>query len=185
MPLCLSHSFFSASAAPIILWQLWWHQYQYTFFQLVCVYIHIYLCVLIYFWHVNSQSVWHGNGYDNVDMFGPGGIDLLHCCCCRASTGLATASTYTTRCCEQVRHAAAVQYSVHELPIADLYRWRLGRWRVSESALHCYSKCWTSIWRLSSKLIGYWCNKNQSAVPYKDCKQIELRTYQPAPSRVS
>jgi len=32
------------------------------------------------------------------------------CCCCRASMGLATADTYTTRCCEQVRHAAAVQY---------------------------------------------------------------------------
>jgi len=61
-------------------------------------------------------------------MFGLGGIDLLRCCCfiaaaaavdyccccCRASTGFATANTYTTRCCEQVRHAAAVQYGAGE-----------------------------------------------------------------------
>jgi len=39
-------------------------------------------------------------------MFGLGGIDLL------ASTGLATANTYKTHCCEQVRHAAAVQNSI-------------------------------------------------------------------------
>jgi len=34
-----------------------------------------------------------GNGYENVDMFGLGRINLLHCCCCRARTGLATAKT--------------------------------------------------------------------------------------------
>jgi len=28
---------------------------------------------------------WHGNGYGNVNVFGLGGIDLLHCSC-RAST---------------------------------------------------------------------------------------------------
>jgi len=38
-------------------------------------------------------------------------------------------------CCEQVRHAAAVQYSIHELPVADLYRWSWERWSVSESTL--------------------------------------------------
>jgi len=38
------------------------------------------------------------------------------CCCCRASMGLATANRYRTRCCEQVSHAAAVKYSIHELP---------------------------------------------------------------------
>jgi len=27
------------------------------------------------------------------------------------------------------------------LPVTDLYRWSWGCWRVSESALHCYSKC--------------------------------------------
>jgi len=31
------------------------------------------------------------------------------------------------------QYAAAEQYSIHELPIADLYRWSWGRWRVSES----------------------------------------------------
>jgi len=31
--------------------------------------------------------------------------------------------------------------SIHELPIADLYRWSWGRWRVSESVLDCKAKC--------------------------------------------
>jgi len=88
--------------------------------------------------HDGSQSVWHDNGYDNVEMFGLGGIGLLRCCfcyfccCCRASTGLATANTHDTQL--RARRAAAVQYSIHELPVADLYRWSWGRWRVSESA---------------------------------------------------
>jgi len=47
------------------------------------------------------------------------------------------------------------QYHIHELPVADLSRWSWGRWRVSESTLHCYSKSWPSICRLSSELIGY------------------------------
>jgi len=50
---------------------------------------------------------------------------------------------------------------------------------------NCCSKCWPNIWRLRiSKFIGYWYSRNQSAVPYRewcDCKQIELRIYQPAP----
>jgi len=43
-------------------------------------------------------------------------------------------------CCEQVRHASAVQYSVHELPVADLYRWSWGRWMVSERALQTFTQ---------------------------------------------
>ena len=82
------------------------------------------------------MSVCHGNGYDNVDIFGLGGIDLLRCCC-RARTRLATENTYTTHCCEQVRHATDAQYSIKELHTADLYRWSWGRWMVSESALYC------------------------------------------------
>jgi len=58
----------------------------------------------------------------------------------------------------------AIQYSISELAIADLYRWNWGRWKVSESALHCYSKYWLSIQRLISKLIGCWYSRNQSAV---------------------
>jgi len=42
-----------------------------------------------------TLSVWHGSGYDNVDMFDICDLYLL-------SVGLATASTYTTRFCEQV-----------------------------------------------------------------------------------
>jgi len=34
---------------------------------------------------------------------------------------IATSNTYMTGCCEQVRHAAAVQYGIHELHIAYLY----------------------------------------------------------------
>jgi len=28
------------------------------------------------------RIVLHGNGHDNVNVFGLGGIDLLHFCCC-------------------------------------------------------------------------------------------------------
>jgi len=35
-----------------------------------------------YFCHGNSQSVYHGNGYDNVHLFSLGGIDLVRCYCC-------------------------------------------------------------------------------------------------------
>jgi len=34
----------------------------------------------------------------------------------------------------QARHAVVVQYNVHELSVADLYRCSWGSWRVSESA---------------------------------------------------
>jgi len=51
-----------------------------------------------------------------VNMF------CLRCCCYRASTGLATANTYThthnTLLCAW--RAAAGQYSVHKSPVADL-----------------------------------------------------------------
>jgi len=53
-------------------------------------------------------------------MFGLGGIDLLRCW--RATTSLATAQTYMTCCCEQVRHAALLLMynNVYELPVADV-----------------------------------------------------------------
>ncbi len=38
------------------------------------------------FCHDNSRRDWHGNIHDNVNVFGLGGIDLLRCCCGRAST---------------------------------------------------------------------------------------------------
>jgi len=57
-------------------------------------------------------------------MFGLGGIDLL------------LESEFRTCYCQYInRHSAAVQYCIHELPMADLYRWSWGRWEVSESAL--------------------------------------------------
>jgi len=36
-----------------------------------------------------------------------------------------------------------IQYSIHELPVADLYRWSWGRWRVSESMLQLLQKMLT------------------------------------------
>ncbi len=39
-----------------------------------------------YFYHDNSRRVWHGNVHDSVKVFDLGGIDLLRCCCGRAST---------------------------------------------------------------------------------------------------
>jgi len=53
-------------------------------------------------------SVWYGNEFDNVDMFGLGRKDplyaavikvVIYCCSSRASSGLATANTHTTHCC--------------------------------------------------------------------------------------
>ncbi len=42
----------------------------------------LYIYIFIY----NPWRGWHGNVHGNVNVFGPGGIDLLYCCCGRAST---------------------------------------------------------------------------------------------------
>ncbi len=39
----------------------------------------------IKFFHDDSRSDLHGNVHDNVNVFGLGRIDLLRCCCSRAS----------------------------------------------------------------------------------------------------
>ncbi len=44
----------------------------------------------------NSWRVWHGNVHGNVNVFGIGWIDLLHCCCGRASTD--------TCCCQYIHN---------------------------------------------------------------------------------
>ncbi len=41
-------------------------------------------CMSVLPWQL-SESL-SMNVYDNVNVFSLGGIDLLHCCCCRAST---------------------------------------------------------------------------------------------------
>ncbi len=56
----------------------------------MCVFIYIYFC------YDNSWRDWHGNVHDNVNVLGLGGIDLLCCCCGRAST--------ETCCFEHVRN---------------------------------------------------------------------------------
>ncbi len=77
----------------------------------------------------NSRNDWHGNVHDNVNVFGLGRIDLLHCCCGRASTETCYCDTSTTCCCEYVRNTAAAHityinnpHSIHDYPIADLFR---------------------------------------------------------------
>ncbi len=52
---------------------------------------------------------------------------------------LASANTSTTCCCEHVRNTAAAQITLIT-PIADLYRWSWGRWRVSVVRCYCDSK---------------------------------------------
>ncbi len=77
----------------------------------------------------NSRNDWHDNVHDNVNVFGLGRIDLLHCCCGRASTETCYCNTSTTCCCEYVRNTAAAHityinnpHSIHDYPIADLFR---------------------------------------------------------------
>jgi len=76
--------------------------------------------VYVYISVMTTLSDCHGNEYDNIDMFGLGGFDLLY-----AAAGQATANTYKKHSCEPV--------SVYELPVVDLY------W--SENTLHCYCEC--------------------------------------------
>ncbi len=57
----------------------------------------------------------------NVNVFGLGGIDLLRCCCKYNIYGISP-----HKC------------SLHDHPIADLYRWSWGRWRVSEASTSMY-----------------------------------------------
>jgi len=75
-----------------------------------------------------------------LTIFGLGRIDLLGCCCCWSlllqSLLLPIHHTIYQYCCDQVRHAAALQHSVHGWAVADLYRRSWGKWRL-ESALHC------------------------------------------------
>jgi len=40
---------------------------------------------ILVFLQFSIFSVWHSNGYDNVDMFGFEKIDLLHFCYCCAA----------------------------------------------------------------------------------------------------
>ncbi len=68
-------------------------------------------------------------------------------------------------CCTYNIYEITPIYNTWNYPIAYLYRWSWGRWRVSEAHCNCYSKHWPSIWMLSSKLIGCWCEKNQSSAP--------------------
>ncbi len=51
--------------------------YKLLYNKLCSLLIRDVLCY-IYFCHDNSRRDWHGNEHDNVNVFGLGGIDLLH-----------------------------------------------------------------------------------------------------------
>ncbi len=57
----------------------------------------------------NSQRDWHGTVYDNVNVFGLGGIDAA---AAEQVPRLAIANTSTTCCCEHVRTTAAAQNNI-------------------------------------------------------------------------
>ncbi len=90
------------------------------------------------FCHDNSRRDWHGNVHDNVNVFGLGGIDLLRCCCDRASTETCYCQYIHNMllwACKKYCAAAHVQQHIwnnpHRAymnhPIADLYRWSWGK----------------------------------------------------------
>jgi len=98
-----------------------------------------------------------------MDMFGLRGIDLLRCCCCRASTRLVTTNIHNRK---------------HELPVADLYRRSWGRWRVSESVLQTATQTLTKYLKVEQQ--AHWLLIQQEPIrsafyrEWCDCKQIEL-----------
>ncbi len=76
------------------------------------------------FCHDNSRRDCHGNVHDNVNVFGLGRIDLLHCCCGRASTETCNANTSTTCCCdcEHVRNIAAANITYMKQPPNSIHK---------------------------------------------------------------
>jgi len=70
------------------------------------------------FCHDTYTSVCHGNGYENVYIQYLVLVEYFYCCCCCCRL-LPLLFVVAATAEEQVRHAAAVQYSEHELPILD------------------------------------------------------------------
>ncbi len=67
--------------------------------------LHKYISVM-----TTLRGIWHGNVYDNVNVFDLGRIDLLRCCCCcdRANTETCYIANSSKICCsEHVRNTAA------------------------------------------------------------------------------
>jgi len=93
--------------------------------------VNISLCEKIEDWNdIRISKWWQNFSHDNsrsVDM-----LIYWFSYAATASTGLVIANTHMPH--KQVRHTAAVQNSIHELRLADLYNW--GRWRVSENELY-------------------------------------------------
>ncbi len=90
-------------------------QYQSIIFLLILIWIYLRISFLVHtvfcscfnythFCHDHSRRDWHGNVHGNVNVFGLGGIDLLHYC--------GRASSKTCYCqyihsCEHVINTAA------------------------------------------------------------------------------
>ncbi len=116
--------------------------------------------------------------HDNVNVFGLGGIDLLHCCfCCgRASTETCYCQYIHNMllwackkyCCCKYNIHEITPYSIHESPRSRsrLYRWSWGRWRVFWSVLRTATTSTSHIfecWAESSLATNT--GENQSAMP--------------------
>ncbi len=68
------------------------------------------------FCHDNSLRDWHGNVHDNVNIFGLGGIDLLHyCCCCRASTETCYCQYIHNMLLWACKIYCCCKYNIHEI----------------------------------------------------------------------
>ncbi len=116
-----------------------------------------------------------GNIHGSVNGFGLGGIDLWK----SKNRDFLLPIYQQICCCEYVRNTADIY---EKIPIYDIYknnpganldRWSWGRWRVSEAHCNCYTNHLLSIWMLSSKLIGCWCEKN----PISCAKWIMMSLY--------
>ncbi len=128
----------------------------------------------VYFCHDNSRRDWHGNVHDNVNVFGLGRIDLLRCCCDRASTETCYCQYIYNMllwackkyCCCKYNIHEITPYSIHESPRSRSIQVELGKvegfWstlRIATASTSHIFECWA----VSSLATDT--GENQSAVP--------------------
>ncbi len=113
------------------------------------LHIYIYIYIYIYVHHNNSRRDWDGNVHDNVNVFGLGRIDLLHCCgrssieaCyCQYIHNMLLWACTKHWCCTYNIHEITPPPSVHESPHSRSIQVELGKVEGFWNALpNCYSK---------------------------------------------
>ncbi len=127
----------------------------------------------LYFCHDNSRGDWHDNVYDNVNVFGLGGIGLLHCCCCGRTSTETCYCQYIHNmllwackkhcCCTYNIHEITPIYNIHGSPRSRSIQVELGKeegfWNMLQTATASTShifECW---------ILATNTGQNQSAVP--------------------